>query len=87
MFNIGFNARHVIIYCDNWSVICLAKNPTFHARTKHINVQFNFVRDMMEDGKVKLENVGTLVNVLDALKNPMSTEKFKWCVGSMGLGT
>lgn len=42
---------------------------------------------MMEDGKVKLENVGTFVNVLDAFKNPMSTEKFKWCVGSMGLGT
>ena len=41
---------------------------------------------MVEDGKVKLEKVATLENVADALTKPVNTEKFRWCVGSMGLG-
>jgi hypothetical protein len=40
--------------------ICLAKNPTFHVKTKHIDIQYHFVRDMVEDGKVILEKVDTL---------------------------
>ena len=33
----------------------LAKNLTFHAKIKHIGVEYHFVRDMIEDDKVKLE--------------------------------
>jgi len=50
-------------------VIYLAKNPTFHARTKHIDVWYHFVHDMVEDGKVILEKIDTLKNVADALRN------------------
>ena len=70
---------------DNHSAICLAKNPTFHARTKHIDVQYHFVRDMVEDDKVKLEEVENFVNVANALTKLVSTEKFIWCSESMGL--
>ena len=65
------------IYSDSQSAICLVNNPNFHARTKQIDVQYHFVRDMVEDNKVKLEKVETLVNVIDGLTNPMSIEKFK----------
>ena len=44
-----------------------------------------FVRDMVEDGIVKLKKVETLVNVANALTNPVSKEKFRWCLESMGL--
>ena len=73
------------IYSDSQSAISLTKNPTFHARTKHIDVQYHFVRDMVEDGKVKLEKVETLVNVVDALTKSISIEKFRWCSEYMGL--
>ena len=49
---------------------------TFHARTKHIVVQYHFLRDMVKDDRVKLEKVETLVNVADALTKLVSTEKF-----------
>ena len=75
--DIEFKQGVVTIYSDSQSAINLAKNLTFHARTKHIDVQYHFVRDMVEDGKVKLEKVETLVNVADALTKPVSTEKFK----------
>lgn len=83
--DIGVDVRKITISCDSQSAICLAKNPTFHARTKHIDVQFHFMRDMVEDGKVNFEKVDTAKNIADALKKPVGTEKFKWCLESMGL--
>jgi len=35
---------HVVIYCDNISSILLANNPVYHARTKHIEVHYHFIR-------------------------------------------
>ena len=40
---------------------------------------------MIDDGKVKLEKVETLVNFADALTKHVSIEKFRWCLESMGL--
>ncbi|MDF3675398.1 Ty1/Copia family ribonuclease HI, partial [Enterobacter hormaechei] len=76
--DVGVDAEQITIWCDSQSAICLAKNPTFHARTKHIDVQFHFVRDMVEDGKVNLEKVDTVMNVANALTKPVGTEKFRW---------
>jgi len=63
----------------------LAKNPAYHSKTKNINVQYHFVRDMVEDKKVLLVKVDTLTNTVDALKMFVSTEKFSWCRETMGV--
>ena len=73
------------IDCDSQSAIFLAKNPTYHSRTKHIDVQYHFVRDMVESMKVLLEKVDTLENVADSLTKSMSTEKFSWSRVAMGI--
>eukprot|EP01018_Ginkgo_biloba_P035895 Gb_13769 [translate_table: standard] len=83
--DIGLKQGAVTLSCDSQSAICLARNSTFHARTKHIDVQYHFVIDMVEDGKVMLEKVETVANVVDALTKPVSTTKFRWCSESMGL--
>ena len=83
--DIEFKQGAMTIYSDSQSAICLAKNPTFLARTKHIDVRHHFVRDMVQDGKVKLEKVETLVKVADVLTKLMNIEKFRWCLESMGL--
>jgi len=41
------------IFVDNQGAIQLAKNPKFHERTKHINVQFHFIRDACERMAIK----------------------------------
>ena len=73
------------IDCDSQSAIFLATNPTYHSKTKHIDVQYHFVRDMVESKKVLLEKVDTLHNVADSLKKYVSTEKFSWCRVAMGI--
>eukprot|EP00253_Pinus_taeda_P022798 PITA_22798 len=70
---------------DSKSVIFLAKNPAYHSKTKKIDVQYQFVRDMIEDKKVLLVKVDTLKNIVDALKNYVSSKKFSWCRETMGI--
>ena len=75
------------IDCDSQSAIFLAKNHAYHSRTKHIDVQYHFVRDMVESMKVLLEKVDTLENVADSLTKSVSTEKLSWCRAAMGIST
>jgi hypothetical protein len=82
---IGLVQQVVRIYCGSQSAIFLVKNPTYHSKTKHIDIQYHFVRDMVEDKKVLLIKVDTLENVVDSLTKYVSTEKFSWCRGSMGI--
>jgi hypothetical protein len=65
----------------------LEKNPSYHSKTKCINVQYHFVRDVVEDKKVLLEKVDTLRNVVDSLIDLVSTKKFSWCREKMGIVT
>jgi hypothetical protein len=41
----GYNIREAPILCDNKSAICMANNPIDHDRTKHIDIQYHFLRD------------------------------------------
>jgi hypothetical protein len=55
------------IYTDSNSAIQLAKNPVFHNRTKHIDIQYHFIRETVKTGKIGLKFIPTeqqLANVL-----------------------
>jgi hypothetical protein len=82
---IGLVQQAIRIECDSQSAIFLAKNPTYHSKIKHIYAQYHFVRDMIEEKKVSLMKVDTLKNVVDSLTQSVSTEKFSWRRGSMGI--
>jgi hypothetical protein len=70
---------------DSQSEIFLVKNPTYHSKKKHIDVQYHFVRDMVEEKKVLLEKVDTLKNVVDSLTKFISIKKLSWCRVTMGI--
>jgi hypothetical protein len=63
---IGLVQKEVRLDCDIQGEIFLAKNLTYHSKKKHIDVQYHFVRDMVEEKKVLLEKVDTLKNVVDS---------------------
>ncbi|GJQ96400.1 ribonuclease H-like domain-containing protein [Tanacetum coccineum] len=42
-----------IVYCDNVSVVYLSSNPVQHQRTKHIEIDIHFVRDLVATGQAK----------------------------------
>ena len=53
------------IWCDNQSCIAIARNPVFHARTKHIEIQYHFVREKLLDGVITLVYCKTEDNLAD----------------------
>jgi hypothetical protein len=83
---ICFEHRAMKISYDGQSTIFLEKNPTYHSKTKHIDVQYHFMRDMVENKKALLEKLDTLENIADSLTKSVSVMKFSWCREAMGLG-
>jgi hypothetical protein len=84
---IGFVQKAVRLDFDSHGAIFMAKNHAYHSKTKHIDIQYHFVRDMVEENKVLLEKVDTLKNVVDSLAKSVSTERFSWCRGTMGIAS
>ena len=82
---IGLVQQAIRIECDNQNAIFLAKNLAYHSKTKHIDVQYHFIRDMVESNKVLLEKVDMLENIADSLKKYVSVVNFSWCREAMGI--
>ncbi len=75
----------ILLNVDNQSCVALAKNPAFHGRTKHIDIQFHYVRDKVEDNSVTLQYCPTQEMVADILTKPLPRDKHQWCCDAMGL--
>jgi hypothetical protein len=59
------------IYTDSRSAIELAKNPVYHARTKHINIQYHYIREASQKEIVKLNYIPTESQLADGLTKPL----------------
>ena len=70
---------------DNQGAIAIAKNPIAHARTKHIDIRFHYVREAIEEGIIEIEYCPTDVMIADLLTKPLSKEHFERLRQMMGL--
>ena len=67
----------VTIYSDSQSAIQLSKNPTYHARTKHIDIQYYFVREKVEAKQIQLQYQNTSCLLADCLTKAINAEKIR----------
>ncbi|KAL4292152.1 hypothetical protein GQ457_14G024210 [Hibiscus cannabinus] len=72
-------------HCDSQSAIHLAKNQAYHARTKHIDVRFHKIRELIASGEILLQKVHTANNAADMLTKTVVTDKFKHCLGLLNV--
>ena len=76
----------VRVHCDIESAIHLARNQnTFHRRTKHIDIKYNFIRDEVEHKRVGLAKISTYDAPADMMTKPLPTNIFTLCVDLIGL--
>ena len=78
-------ATSTIILCDNNSAIKLSKNPVLHGRSKHIDVRFHFLRDLANEGTVKLEFCGTHEQVADIMTKALKMDTYELLRGKLGM--
>ena len=73
------------LHSDNQSAIALTKDHQYHARTKHIDIRFHFIRWIIADGKVKLLYCPTEDMIADALTKALPNAKVKHFAKALGL--
>nr|XP_043615994.1 secreted RxLR effector protein 161-like [Erigeron canadensis] len=64
------------VLCDNSSSIKLSKNPVMHRRTKHIDVRFHYLRDLVNQDVVKLKFCKTEDQLADVMTKPIKLATF-----------
>ena len=65
-----------VIFEDNQSAICMAKNPQFHGRAKHIGIKYLFIREQVSNNTIKLRYCRTEDMIADIFTKGLSQEKF-----------
>ena len=75
----------VELYCDNTGAIANAKDIRSSKRTMHIKRKYHLIRELVENGDVKMCKVGTDSNTADPLTKPLPIVKHDRHVGAMGI--
>ena len=73
------------LFSDNQSAITLAKEHQYHARTKHIDIRFHFIRWIIEEGRLRLIHCPTEDMIADALTKVLPSVKVKHFAMELGL--
>lgn len=82
--DIGFS-KAIVIYEDNQGCISIAKNPTHHKRSKHIDIKYHFTRDMIQKGYVTLKYLPTGEQLADVFTKTVTASKLMATRFNLGL--
>jgi len=73
----GFSQDTMIINCDSTSAINISKNHVQHSRTKHIDIRYHLLRDLVESEVVSLFFIPTENQLPDILTKPLDGSRFE----------
>ena len=72
-----------ILWCDNVSALAIASNPVFHAYTKHIEVDFHFVRERVLRHDLLVKFVASQDQLVDILTKGLASPRFQWLTSKL----
>lgn len=73
------------LHCDNQSAVAIATNGNFHARTKHIDIRYHFIRYVVEDKSIRLIYCPTDDMTADTFTKALPSAKAKHFAAALGL--
>jgi histone deacetylase 1/2 len=85
-----FQSQAPTLWCDNLGSTFLTANPMFHARMKHIEIDFHFVREKVAAGALKVQFISSQDQLADIFTKALSRDvfdrlKFDLCLASTRL--
>jgi hypothetical protein len=78
-------SRPTPLLTDNNAALILSRDPRFHARAKHINTKWHFIRELTDNGSIHVEYVPSKDNVADILTKPLPASAFRYLRSLLGL--
>ena len=69
-------SRKCIVHSDSQNAIHLCKNPMYHERTKHVDVRYHFVRELVANGDIHIQKISTEDNLADMGTKTVTATKF-----------
>lgn len=73
------------VFCDNQSAIHLSKNAVYHKRSKHIDINFHFTRELVERKEIVIHYLQTELMLSDILTKSLTRYKHDKCVKMLNL--
>ena len=67
----------MVVYCDNSSAINISKNSIQHSKTKHIEIRYHFIRNLVERKIVVLEYIPSERQNTNIFTKPLDRSKFE----------
>ena len=72
-----------LLWCDNVNALAIATNPVFHGRTKHIEVDYHFVREKVLRRDVMLKFISTHDQLADLFTKNLTSPRFNWLTSKL----
>ena len=83
-FNVA-SKELTVIYEDNQGCIAMAKNPVNHERTKHIDIQYNFLRERVENKTISVKYTETTEILADILTKGLPRDQHRKLCEEIGI--
>ena len=83
----GISQYTMCVFCDNTSAIDLSKNLVQHSKSKHIEIRYDFIRDMVEEKVAWLEFINTKNQKANIFAKPFDGPQFESLCKTIGYGT
>ncbi|CAN6576848.1 unnamed protein product [Malus baccata var. baccata] len=75
------------LWCDNVSAISLASNPVFHARTKYVEIDYHYIRELVLIKLLQVQYLNTQFQVADIHTKSLSKVRFQYLQSKLSLGS
>ena len=82
---LGLKQSDYGVYYDSQSALDLSKNTTYHSRTKHIDIHYHWIRDLIENKLLQLKNIHTDNNSSYMLTKVVTKSKLEFCIKAAGM--
>lgn len=85
LFEVCNRPGSILIYNDNLSALKLTEHPGFHARTKHIDVRYHYIRELYQLGKISVSHMSGKLLPADVLTKGLRTKGHFDCIVQFGV--